>query len=367
MDGDPIHVTAAMGKITLAMSGGVDSSVAALLTKELGYAVEGIYMRTWHNDDAVSPLGDCPWRRDMEDARQVAAALDIGFTVINMIDVYGRFVVAPLVEGYAHGTTPNPDMLCNQFVKFGALAEIAKARGSRAMATGHYCRKRKNGDGSFDLMEPADRNKDQTYFLAYLKQDQIRYAEFPLAELTKSEVRRLATSRGLGTAHKKDSQGICFLGKVRIQDFLSRHIPSNPGDIIDRKGRVIGRHGGLHLFTIGQRHGLNIPSNSDHNFYVVVAKDLERNALYVAFESEQITHGKIFHLRNLSYTNRALEERCHILCRPRYRDPYREIYFERISSDAAIIEFKTPQRALASGQVAAFYDGGVLLGGGTYV
>ncbi|MDR2200863.1 MAG: tRNA 2-thiouridine(34) synthase MnmA [Puniceicoccales bacterium] len=355
-----------MEKITVAMSGGVDSSVAALLVKELGYEVEGVYMRTWHNDDISSPLGECPWRRDMEDARQVAATLAIDFRVINMIDVYRQFVVTPLIGGYGNGTTPNPDILCNQFVKFGALAEMTRAGGSRAMATGHYCRKRKNSDGSFDLMEPKDKDKDQTYFLAYLKQEQIRHAEFPLAELSKSEVRRLAQSHGFATANKKDSQGICFLGKVRIQDFLSHYLPKNPGDIVNREGRVVGRHEGLHFFTIGQRHGLDIPSNSDHNFYVVVGKDLRRNELRVAFESEKILYGKTFRLCNLSHTNKALAERCNISCRPRYRDPYQEIYFERTSPDEAVIEFEKPQRALANGQVAALYDDGILLGGGSY-
>ncbi|MDR2371837.1 MAG: tRNA 2-thiouridine(34) synthase MnmA [Puniceicoccales bacterium] len=353
-------------KVTVAMSGGVDSSVAALLLEASGREVRGIYMRTWHSEDAIAPLGSCPWKRDSEDARQVADRIGINFEIVNMIDFYKRWVVTPLVKGYRGGVTPNPDILCNQFVKFGVLADVAKANGSVALGTGHYCKKRKNIDGTFDLVEPKDKNKDQTYFLAYLKQEQIRFAEFPVADLTKGEVRALALRVGLGNAHKKDSQGICFLGKVKIQDFLAHYIEKNPGNIINSDGKIVGQHEGLHNFTIGQRHGLNIPSNSDYNFYVVVGKDLERNELRVAFESEQKLYRNRFKVYHLSYTNRAFPERCDLLCRPRYRDPYQEIYFEKTSFDGAIIEFREPQRALSSGQVVAFYGEGVLLGGGIY-
>ncbi|MDR2812695.1 MAG: tRNA 2-thiouridine(34) synthase MnmA, partial [Puniceicoccales bacterium] len=322
-------------KITVAMSGGVDSSIAALLVKESGREGRGIYMRTWHGDDAATPLGNCPWRMDSEDARQVANRIEIYFEIVNMIDFYKKWVVTPLIDGYRNGITPNPDILCNQFVKFGALAEMAKIDGSTAMATGHYCKKRKNKDGTFDLVEPKDKNKDQTYFLAYLKQEQIKFVEFPIADLMKNEVRQLAEARKLVTAHKKDSQGICFLGKVKVQDFLARHIKKNPGDIVTSEGKVVGRHEGLHNFTIGQRHGLDIPSNSDYNFYVVIGKDLERNELKVAFESERKLYKNRFKIYNLSHTNRELPSCCDFSCRPRYRDPYREIYFEKTSPDEA--------------------------------
>jgi tRNA-specific 2-thiouridylase len=355
-----------MRKITVAMSGGVDSSVAALLLQKSGDEVRGMYMRTWHSDDTFSPIGDCPWQRDAADARRVAEQMGIDFTIANMIDFYRQLVVAPLVEGYRSGMTPNPDVLCNQFVKFGALAEMAQKKGSQAIATGHYCKKQKNFDGTFDIVEPADKCKDQTYFLAYLKQKQIHFAEFPLADLTKKEVRHLAKNAGLVTSEKKDSQGICFLGNVKIQKFLAHYIPKTPGNIVNAAGKIVGHHAGLHNFTIGQRHGLNVPSNSGHNFYVVIGKDLEKNELKVAFESEKKLYKNVFRIYNLSHTNRPLANRCRLLCRPRYRDPYQEIYFEKISPDEAIIEFKTPQRALSSGQVVAFYADGILLGGGIY-
>ncbi|MDR0590891.1 MAG: tRNA 2-thiouridine(34) synthase MnmA [Puniceicoccales bacterium] len=355
-----------MRKIAVAMSGGVDSSVAALLVQKFGDEVLGMYMRTWHGGDIFSPMGDCPWQRDAADARRVAEQIGIDFTIVNMIDFYRQLVVAPLVEGYRNGMTPNPDVLCNQFVKFGALAEMAREKGSQAIATGHYCKKQKNADGTFDIAEPADKCKDQTYFLAYLKQKQIQFAEFPLADLSKKEVRNLAKNAGLVTSEKKDSQGICFLGNVKIQNFLAHFIPKIPGNIVNAAGEIVGHHAGLHNFTVGQRHGLHVPSNSDHNFYVVIGKDLEKNELKVAFESEKKLYNRAFRIYNLSHTNRPLDNRSRLLCRPRYRDPYQEIYFEKISPDTAIIEFKTPQRALSSGQVVAFYADGILLGGGIY-
>lgn len=355
-------------RLTVALSGGVDSSVAALLAKGRGYEVEGVYMRTWHNDDQLHPLGECPWRRDSEDARQVTEVLGIPFSIINMIQFYKQYVVIPLVEGYKKGITPNPDVLCNQFIKFGILSEIAKKKGSNALATGHYCKRRKNADGTVDITAPRDKNKDQTYFLAYLNQEQIQFARFPLGNLTKPEVRQLAEKKGLATAKKKDSQGICFLGKVKIQDFLSQFIQETPGYIINTEGKIVGQHHGLYRFTIGQRHGLGIPSNSDGNFYVVIGKDLERNELHVAFERERRLYGRRYHVHNLSYTNKVWPERSHLLCRARYRDPYERIWIERTGDQEAVIEFECEQRALAPGQVIAFYDWDeTLLGGGIYV
>ncbi|MDE6576126.1 MAG: tRNA 2-thiouridine(34) synthase MnmA [Opitutales bacterium] len=355
-----------MSSVTVAMSGGVDSSVAAWLVQQQYADISGVYMRTWHNDDAVYPIGACPWRQDAEDARKVATQLGISFKIVNMIDRYKEFVVDPLLAGYQNGRTPNPDILCNQFIKFDALQSVLDS--GTMIATGHYARKRANSDGTVDIVVPEDREKDQTYFLAYLQQKQIQSAIFPLGDfIKKTEVRHYARELGLCTAAKKDSQGICFLGKVKIQHFLSHFIPNKPGDIIDNHGKVVGRHQGLHQFTIGQRHGLGIPSNSDGNFYVVTGKDLEHNILHVAFESEHKLYGKTYRIHHLSFTNRPLPERATIACRPRYRDPDQEILFERIGDDEAVITFKSEQRALAPGQVAAFYESGVLLGAGTYL
>ena len=356
-------------KVAVAMSGGVDSSVAAfLIQKQYGTAqTHGVYMRTWHSKDALHPLSDCPWHRDSEDARSVAKDLGIIFDVANMIDYYRKYVVTPLVDGYRQGITPNPDILCNQFIKFGVLLEWAKRNGCLSLATGHYCKRRENLDGTVDIVVPQDKNKDQTYFLAYLRQNQIHSALFPLGDLTKKEVREIARQYNFVTAQKKDSQGICFLGKVKIQDFLSQFIKNFPGNIVNSDGKVVGYHQGLHRFTIGQRHGLNIPSNSDHNFYVVTGKNLETNELYVAFESERKLYSRCYKIHNLSYTNHPLPDQCSLACRPRYRDPDQEIKFEKLGENEAIITFKNFQRALAPGQIVAFYENGVLLGGGTYV
>lgn len=354
-----------MSNVVVAMSGGVDSSVAAWLVQQQYPNVEGVYMRTWHNDDAIHPIGTCPWQQDSEDARHVAEQLGIPFRVINMIDFYKTFVVDPLIQGYQRGITPNPDILCNRFIKFEALRNVL---GTNTMiATGHYAKKRMNVDGTTDIVVPVDRDKDQTYFLAYLQQEQIQHALFPLGDLIKkTDVRRYARQLEFLNAEKKDSQGICFLGKVKIQHFLSHFLKNKPGDIVDQDGRVVGKHQGLHQFTIGQRHGLGIPSNSDHNFYVVTGKNLEKNILYVAFESEHQLYGKTYRVHQLSHTNRPLPERCTIACRPRYRDPDQEVFFERVAEDEAVLTFKSEQRALAPGQVAAFYESGVLLGGATY-
>lgn len=358
-----------MGKrLTVALSGGVDSSVAALLVKKQRYKAEGIYMRTWHNDEKLHPLSECPWLRDSEDARQVADNLGIPFSIVSMIQFYKQYVVMPLIEGYRNAITPNPDILCNQFIKFGILAEIAKKRGSCGLATGHYCKRRENYDGTVDIVAPRDKSKDQTYFLAYLKQEQIQFARFPLGELTKKEVRKLAEQQQLVTAKKKDSQGICFLGKVKIQDFLSQFIQETPGNIVNEAGEIVGQHRGLHRFTIGQRHGLGIPSNSDGNFYVVIGKDLGRNELRVAFESKHKLYGKRYYVHNLSYTNKIWPKRSQLLCRARYRDPYERILIERTGEREAVVEFEREQRALAPGQVIALYDWDeTLLGGGIYV
>ncbi|MDR1458302.1 MAG: tRNA 2-thiouridine(34) synthase MnmA [Puniceicoccales bacterium] len=361
-------IEAGSDSIFVAMSGGVDSSVAALLLKERHENVAGGYMRTWHNGDANHPISGCPWQQDLESASRAAAKIDINFEVINMIENYRELVVRGLIDGYKNLLTPNPDVMCNRFIKFGALYNYVVKKGFGKIATGHYCRKYANEDGSFDLKEAIDKNKDQSYFLAYLSQEQLAFAEFPLGSITKPEVRKIARSAGMENAERKDSQGICFLGNVKIQDFLAQYIEENPGDIVDDQGNIIGQHLGLHNFTLGQRKRINVPSNSDFNHYVVIGKDREHNRLIVSFESSTAMnlYGKQFRVHDLSYTNRVIESRCRILAKPRYRDQSQKIYFEKVDITTAIVEFDEPQRALAPGQVIAFYDGETLLGGGIY-
>ena len=266
-----------MQKILVALSG-VDSAVAALRLKEQGYDVSGAYIRTWMNEEM--PLADCPAQQDIEDSRAVAQHLGINYEIINLVNEYREHVVHYLVEGYQQGITPNPDMMCNREMKFGIFQDYALQQGFDAIATGHYVRKRANPDGRFDLVEGVDKNKDQTYFLALLQQQQLQHALFPVGELEKPRVRELALQHDLPNARKKDSQGICFLGDMNINRFLEYYIEDQPGNIVNPQGRVLGRHRGLHRYTMGQRRGIGVPSNTDNEFYVLVGFNVERNELH---------------------------------------------------------------------------------------
>lgn len=353
-------------KVLAALSGGVDSAVAAALLTEAGHEVEAVYVKTWaHEED---PLGECPGAKDLEDARAVAEALNLPFEVVNFTDFYHDNVVLPMVEGYRSGATPNPDVTCNRVMKFGALLEHARSRGFRALATGHYCRRVLAPDGAPQLLEGTDKNKDQSYFLARLLPEQLEAARFPLGELEKPEVRRLAAERGLPVADKKDSQGICFLGKVKVAEFLEGYVEDEPGEIVTADGRVVGGHRGLHRYTLGQRKGIGVPSNADHEKYVVVGKEPETNRLVVAFEAPDAPGlwGTRFLVDDLGFLGDPVTEERRLLAKPRYRDPSEPVLFRPLSETSAEIIFDAPQRALAPGQVLALYDGERLLGGGFY-
>jgi tRNA-uridine 2-sulfurtransferase len=353
-------------KILVALSGGVDSAVAALLLKERGHAVACAYMKNWINEEEV--FGNCPWQQDIEDGRAVARHLGLDFEVVNFIRDYRERVVSYLVDGYRRGLTPNPDVMCNREMKFGVLLDWARAEGFEAVATGHYCRA-VSIEGEKALLEGVDANKDQSYFLAFLTPPQLARAEFPIGHLTKPEVRALATERRLPNAGKKDSQGICFIGEVKINDFLEKFIQDEPGEIVNLEGRVLGAHRGLHRYTLGQRRGIGVPSNTDHEFYVVVAKDLPLNRLVVAFESshpEALWHREA-RLYQLNWLVREPPlAPCDLLVKVRYRDPSVPARFEPGPHGSARLLFAEEQRALASGQVCALYDGVRLLGGGIY-
>ncbi len=355
-----------MKKILVALSGGVDSAVAALLLKEQGYAVSGAYIRTWMNEEM--PLADCPAQQDIEDSRAVAAHLGIDYEIVNLVNEYRKHVVHYLVEGYENGITPNPDMMCNREMKFGIFQDYALKNGFDGIATGHYVRKLTNADGSNDLLEGRDKNKDQTYFLALLRQEQIQRALFPVGELKKNHVRELAVQHALPNATKKDSQGICFLGDMNINRFLEYYIEDKPGNIVNSDGKVLGRHRGLHRYTMGQRRGIGVPSNTDNEFYVVTGYNMERNELIVAFDqpdSPGLFTSEV-EIYGLSFINKPLTEACTISAKPRYRDPAQAITYTPTGEDTARVEFEQPQRALASGQILALYDGEKLLGGGFY-
>ncbi len=379
-----------MERILVAMSGGVDSSVAALLLKQQGFEVVGAYMKNWINEDNV--IGDCPWMQDIVDARAVADQLGIEFRVVNLMEDYRRLVVDYLLDGYQRGLTPNPDVMCNREMKFGVFAKYAQAEGFTALATGHYARRVENiseverADPSalkrsnalnpthapFSLLEGLDPNKDQSYFLALLSQEQLRFARFPIGHLPKPELRALAADAKLVTATKKDSQGICFIGQVKMADFLTAYVPEHPGPIIRATdGKIIGEHRGLHYYTIGQRRGIRIPSNTDDKAYVVTGKRASDHALLVAFDGPEAPGLWTSECRvhSLSFIGEPINEPRLIECRVRYRDPRVKIEFtpDALASNlSAHIKFEIPQRALASGQIMALYDGEKLLGGAVF-
>jgi tRNA-specific 2-thiouridylase len=383
-------------RILVAMSGGVDSSVAALLLKQQGHDVVGAYMKNWINEDNV--IGNCPWMQDIDDARATAEAIGIEFRVVNLMQDYRRLVVDYLLDGYQRGLTPNPDVMCNREMKFGVFARYARAEGFTALATGHYARRapagdcrmqsadcgmspsRGSGEGSailqsairspqFHLLEGLDKNKDQSYFLALLSQEQLSFARFPIGHLQKPELREVAAAARLPNSRKKDSQGICFIGEVKMSDFLTAYVPAQPGPIVRATDeRVIGEHRGLHYYTIGQRRGIRIPSNTDNEAYVVVGKRASDHALLVAFDGPEAPGlwTRECRVHSLSFIGDPLAGPQRLECRVRYRDPRVPIEFTPGVDGTAAIRFDQPQRALAAGQIMAFYRGEELLGGAVF-
>jgi tRNA-specific 2-thiouridylase len=355
-----------MAKVLVGLSGGVDSAVAAALLVEQGHEVAAGYMKNWINDEGIP--GDCPWEKDIEDARAVARTLGIEFRVIDLIDSYRNRIVDYLVEGYRSGITPNPDVWCNREMKFGVFLDYALAQGFEHVATGHYVRRRLLADGSAAILRGADPNKDQSYFLSLMTQRQVAHGLFPTGEMLKPEVRTVARRFKLPVAEKKDSQGICFLGQVKMSDFLRHYLPDVPGEIVDVSGKVLGWHHGLHLYTLGQRKGHGVASPRDGMAYVVVGKDPVRNRLIVGWDApgSEGLYSRVCTVGTLSAINEGFDTRRLVEAQPRYRAKAEPALMVPLGDGRIRLEFQQAQRAIAPGQICAFYDGGRLLGGGVF-
>ena len=355
-----------MAKVLVGLSGGVDSAVAAALLVEQGHEVAAGYMKNWINDEGIP--GDCPWEQDIEDARAVARKLGIEFRVIDLIDSYRDRIVDYLIEGYRSGITPNPDVWCNREMKFGIFLDYALAQGFEFVATGHYARRRDLSDGTAAILRGADPNKDQSYFLALMTQRQVSHALFPTGEMLKPEVREIARRFDLPVAEKKDSQGICFLGQVKMSDFLRHYLPDSPGEIVDTEGRVLGEHRGLHLYTLGQRKGHGVASPREGMAYVVVGKDPANNRLIVGWDSPDADglYSRHCVVGTLSHINEPFDRKCLVDAQPRYRAKAEPALMEPLDEGRVRLEFQRPQRAIAPGQICAFYEGGRLMGGGVF-
>lgn len=351
--------------IMVALSGGVDSSVTAWLLKQQGHSVAGMFMKNWEEEDSSS---GCTAEEDAADARVVADLLGIPFHGRNFSLEYWESVFEHFLDELKAGRTPNPDILCNREIKFKAFIEHAEDLGADRIATGHYARRRDNADGSVSLLKGLDENKDQSYFLHALNQEQLKKAWFPLGELEKPDVRRLAEQAGLPVARKKDSTGICFIGERNFDAFIDRYLRSTPGDIISHRGECIGRHRGLIHYTPGQRKGLEIGGlrNYPEKPWFVACKAIEDNLLVAVQDS---THPWLMSDR-LEATSmnwiRGAPPRpgTRLTAKVRYRQSDQRCTIDHADTDTLALRFETPQRAVTAGQSVVIYDGDECLGGG---
>lgn len=394
-----------MKRVVVGLSGGVDSSVSAYLLQKQGYEVIGLFMKNWH-DDSVTISDECPWLEDSNDALMVAEKLGIPFQTVDMSVPYKQRIVDYMFREYERGRTPNPDVLCNREIKFDTFMEYALNLGADYVATGHYCRKEEievNGQTIYRLLAGKDQNKDQSYFLCQLSQAQLSRALFPIGDLQKSEVRAIAKELGLVTAEKKDSQGLCFVGKVRLPEFLQQQLAPKRGDIIqipstwqgyqDKEnpklfecyedelkyyaekyhysptdGKVVGQHEGAHFFTIGQRKGLHVGGTVEPLF--VIDTDTEKNIIYVG---EGHTHPGLF--RRTLFVKKedihwirtdlalSLHQTMEVAVRIRYRQPLQKATLY-LTDSGLYVDFSTAQSAITSGQFAAWYLDDELIGSG---
>ena len=352
-------------RVVVGMSGGVDSSVTALLLKEQGYDVVGVFMKNWDDTDEN---GVCTATEDYKDVALVANKIGVPYYSINFEKEYWDKVFSYFLEEYKSGRTPNPDVMCNKEIKFKAFLDYAMSLGADYVATGHYARVRREEDGTTHLLRGVDSNKDQTYFLNQLSQDQLSRVMFPLGEMDKSEVRKIAEEADLATARKKDSTGICFIGEKNFKEFLMNYLPAQPGQMVTEDGDVMGQHDGLMYYTIGQRKGLGIGGNGTSNEpWFVIGKNLETNELIVG---QGFTHPHLYatHLIASQFsftTTQELPETFDCTAKFRYRQTDVKVTVDWNKEDnTAVVTFDEPARAITPGQAIVFYDGDVCLGGG---
>lgn len=340
-------------KVFVGMSGGVDSSVSAALLKKAGYDVTGVFIKVWQPDWI-----NCTWKEDRLDAMRVAAQLEIPFITLDLEKEYKEEVVDYMVAEYKAGRTPNPDVMCNRYVKFGGFYSWAMKQSADFVATGHYAQ---NIDGK--LIMGNDQNKDQTYFLWTLTREQLAHVLFPVGNIEKPEVRKLAKKFRLATAEKKDSQGLCFIGKIDVKEFLTHYIDEKRGDVLDVDGNVIGYHAGAFFYTIGERHGFTITKKTPHDEpYYVFAKDIEKNTISVSKKSPEgeLPNGRMeVRLEKVNWISAVPFDK-KLTARSRYREALQEV---TINNENFVI-FTNPQFTLSSGQSLVVYDGDNCLGGG---
>ncbi len=392
-----------MKRVIVGLSGGVDSSVAAYLLKEQGYEVIGLFMKNWH-DDSVTISNECPWLEDSNDALLVAEKLGIPFQTVDLSEQYKDRIVNYMFSEYEKGRTPNPDVLCNREIKFDVFMKIALSLGADYVATGHYCRKgiiEIEGKETYQLLSGADSNKDQSYFLCQLSQEQLSKALFPIGELTKPQVREIAMNLNLVTAEKKDSQGLCFIGKVRLPEFLQQQLQAKEGIIVEieannpiynlketnfnsleeqliaestsikytpEMGKIVGKHQGAHFFTIGQRKGLNVGGTKEGLF--IIATDVENNIIYTGQghshpglfkKALRIQPSEIHWIRNdLKLKN---GEKMDVMARIRYRQELQKATLHQFES-GLYVAFENPQSAITEGQFVAWNIDDELIGSG---
>lgn len=392
-----------MKRVVVGLSGGVDSSVAAYLLQQQGYEVIGLFMKNWH-DDSVTISNECPWLEDSNDALLVAEKLGIPFQTVDLSEQYKEKIVDYMFNEYEKGRTPNPDVLCNREIKFDVFMKIAISLGADYVATGHYCRKgemENNGKKVYQLLSGVDTNKDQSYFLCQLSQEQLAKSLFPIGELTKPEVREIAAQMNLITAEKKDSQGLCFIGKVRLPEFLQQKLEKKEGLIVQidaldpiynekptefqseeeklafesrtlsyepNMGKAVGKHQGAHFFTIGQRKGLNVGGTKEPLF--IIATNVDTNTIYTGLGSEHpglfkkslfIQNSEVHWIReDLAIAN---GEKMDVMARIRYRQALQKATLHQFEN-GLYVTFEDPQSAITEGQFVAWYTNDELVGSG---